>query len=119
MTYHTVDRDDDIFKISVNVPEEYLERIMDSVNSAMTPVYPGYDRAFSCSRVTGTWRPLEGSRPYKGTIGRTEVSDEICLEFVVRRRDVRNVVNAIVTIHPYEEPAIDITRTYHSDDVQF
>jgi hypothetical protein len=107
----------DIFKISVNLPEEYLERIMDSVNSAMEPVYPGYDRAFSYSRVTGTWRPLEGSRPYKGTTGRIEISDEVRLEFVVRRKDLKKVMDAIVNIHPYEEPAIDITMTYRTEDI--
>ena len=100
----------DIFKVTVNVPEEFLERIMDSVNSVMGPVYPGYDRTFSYSPVTGTWRPLEGSSPYKGTIGKIEVSDEIRLEFVVKRNDLRKVIDAIEKIHPYEEPAIDVTK---------
>jgi len=114
-----MDDDDKIFRISVNVPEEYLERLMDSINSVMDPVYPGYDRTFSYSRVTGTWRPLEGSSPYKGKTGEIEVSDEIELQFVVRRKDLRNVIDTIVDIHPYEEPAIDITRTYCRKDVQF
>ena len=104
--------DEIIFKISVSVPEEYLEKMMDSVNSVMDPVYPGYDRTFSYSRVTGTWRPLEGSSPFKGTTGKTEVSDEIELGFIVREKDLKAVIRCIANIHPYEEPAIDITRTY-------
>jgi hypothetical protein len=107
----------DVFKISVNVPEEFLERIMDSVNSVMEPVFPGYDRTFSYSPVTGTWRPLDGSRPFKGTIGKIEVSDEMKLEFVVRRKDLKNVIDAIIKIHPYEEPAIDITKVFLGNDI--
>ncbi|MDR0778731.1 MAG: hypothetical protein LBE48_04770, partial [Methanomassiliicoccaceae archaeon] len=92
----------------VNVPEEFLEEIMDSVNLLMEPVHPGYDRTFQYSRVKGTWRPLEGSSPYKGSLNRIETADEIRLEFVVRGKDLKNVIGCIVNIHPYEEPAIDV-----------
>jgi len=108
---------DEVFKISVNVPDEFLEKLMDSVNSVMEPVYPGYDRTFSYSRVTGTWRPLKGSSPFKGTIGKIEISDEMRLEFVVKRKDLKKVVDIIEKIHPYEEPAIDITKVYCRKDI--
>jgi len=103
-------QDDRLFKICVSVPEEFLERIMDSVNDNMEPVYPGYDRAFSYSRTTGTWRPLEGSNPFKGELNRIEVADEIRLEFVIKGKDIRNVLRAIADIHPYEEPAMDVSE---------
>jgi len=109
--------DDEVFKVSVNVPDEYLEKLMDSINSVMGPVYPGYDRTFSYSRVTGTWRPLKGSSPYKGTIGRIEVSEEIELNFVVKKKDLKNVIDTIVDIHPYEEPAIDVTKVFCRKDI--
>ena len=104
--------DDGIFKICVCLPEEFLEKMMDSVNAVMGPVYPGYERAFSYSRATGTWIPLENSNPYKGKTGETEVADEVRLEFVAKGRDIKNVIKAIVDIHPYEEPAIDVTSVY-------
>ena len=103
--------DEELFKVSVNVPEEYLEKMMDSINSKTGPVYPGYDRTFGHFRVTGTWRPLAGSRPFKGTIGEIEAADEIRLEFIVRGKDLGDAVKEIVSVHPYEEPAIDIVRT--------
>jgi len=107
----------DILKVTVNVPEEFLERIMDSVNSVMDPVFPGYDRTFSYYPVTGTWRPLKGSSPYKGTVGKIEVSDEIKLEFAVKRKDLKKVIEVIEKIHPYEEPAIDITKVVCGKDI--
>jgi hypothetical protein len=104
---------DEIYKITVCVPEEYLERMMDRINEVMGPLYPGYDRAFSYSLSVGTWRPLEGSSPFKGRVNEIEVADEIRLEFIVRGNDVKNVVKAVADVHPYEEPGIDLMRVHH------
>ncbi|MCL2890989.1 MAG: hypothetical protein FWF40_03745 [Methanomassiliicoccaceae archaeon] len=105
------------YKITVNVPSEYLEDMMDRINEAIDPLYPGYDRTFTYSRVTGTWRPLPGSSPFKGIIGKIEVAEEMKLEFVVRGKDVKTVVSVINDIHPYEEPAIDIVPAICGKDV--
>jgi len=104
-------RDDGVYKVCVNLPEEFLEEMMDSVNSSMSPVFPGYDRTFEYSYVKGTWRALEGSSPHRGDINKIEIADEIRLEFVVRGRDLKNVIKTVVSVHPYEEPAIDVTPT--------
>ena len=111
--------DGGMFRITVYVPEEFLERMMNAVNTSMDPVYPGYDMTFSYSRVTGTWRPLEGSSPFRGKKGETEVADEIRLEFIVKGKDVRNVLKTIIEDHPYEEPAADVTEIYHWKDIIF
>jgi hypothetical protein len=100
--------DGDILKVRVHVPLGSEDAIMDAVDAVMEPVYPGYERVFSVCRATGTWRPVEGSHPFKGETGRIEVADESILEFAVRGRDVRAAVSAIAVAHPYEEPAIDI-----------
>ncbi|AMK14077.1 hypothetical protein AUP07_1035 [methanogenic archaeon mixed culture ISO4-G1] len=98
----------DIFKIGVNIPAEFLERLMDTVTEAIEPVYPKYDRTFMYWPIKGTWRPQNGSDPYNGTIGRIEVADEMRVEFAVKEKDVGRAVEAIVRVHPYEEPAIDV-----------
>lgn len=96
------------FKIVTTIPEEYSDRLMDAINEVLTPFYPGYDRTFCMTRVTGTWRPLEGSDPFIGTTGVIETADEIRIEFIVRKKDLRCVLNKISEMHPYEEPAIDV-----------
>jgi len=97
-----------ICKISVCIPPEYSETLMDAVTGAIDAVYPGYERAFTVSRVTGTWRPMKGSSPFKGTAGKIETADEAKIEFVIRKSDLKDAVKAIRNIHPYEEPCIDI-----------
>jgi hypothetical protein len=82
--------------------------MMDAVTAAITPFYPGYERCFGITKVTGTWRPLPGSHPYKGEIGKIESTAEIKLDFIVRGSELEQAIEAIVAVHPYEEPAIDI-----------
>jgi len=98
----------DSYKIVVYIPEEYSEKMMEAVNSIIEPFYPGYDMCFSICRVTGTWRPLEGSHPFLGKIGTIERAEELRIEFIIRQEDAEKVLRTILDIHPYEEPAIDV-----------
>ena len=96
------------YKISVGIPPEFSERLKDAVTAAIEPVYPGYDRAFTEYRTAGTWRPLPGSHPYDGKIMEITTADEMRIEFAVKEKDLAHALEAIVSVHPYEEPAIDV-----------
>lgn len=96
------------YKIAVNIPAGFLDALMNEITEAVEPLYPGYDRVFTHWTVTGTWRPLPGSDPYDGEIGKIQVSEEEHIEFAIDGRFLRAAVEAILRIHPYEEPAIDI-----------
>jgi len=84
--------------------------MMDAISASIRPTSPGYDSVFSIQRSTGTWRSLEGSNPYNGKVGDITVADEMTLSFDVFKWDLKNVIRAMVECHPYEEPAISITR---------
>ena len=96
------------FKLTTNASKELLRSLMDEISSSVEPLYPGYDRCFTYWPVTGTWRPLEGSHPYQGEIGKIEVAEEMRLEFAVWEEDLGEAIAAIRRVHPYEEPAIDV-----------
>jgi len=97
-----------IYKISVNIPEEYANELMDSINNIMDPIYPGYERAFTTFHVKGTWKTLDGSHPYNGKTGEITIADELRIEFATYDRDLESVIKKIIEIHPYEEPGIDV-----------
>ncbi len=101
-----------VFKISVYIPEEFVKELSEKVNEQIKPLYPGYDSAFSMIKVTGVWRSLEGSDPFIGKTGEISVEEEIKVEFSVREEDLENVIRTIVSVHPYEEPAIDVIPMY-------
>lgn len=103
---------DHIFKIAVYIPKEFVKELTEKVNKSMSPIYSGYDMAFSTTKVTGMWRPLEGSDPYIGNKNEISVADEIKVEFAIRENDLKKVIETVVSVHPYEEPGIDIIPMY-------
>ena len=105
------------YKVATCIPKRFLDPLMDEVTTSISPLYGGYDRCFSYWPVIGTWRPLEGSRPFLGKIGSIEIAEEYKVEFAVREEDLRAAVAEIRRIHPYEEPAIDIVPMVPWKDV--
>jgi len=96
------------YKVSVTIPPEFKDRLMDEINCSIRQIYPGYDRAFSITEAVGTWRPLEGSDPFIGKVGEIAVEKELRIDFAVRSEDLKEAILAIRRVHPYEEPGIDI-----------
>lgn len=97
-----------IYKVAVNIPLEFLDRLMDSLEDEVEPLFPGYSRAFCYWPVKGTWRTLEGSEPYNGTIGEITTADEMRVEFAVDEKFLKKAIVTVRSVHPYEEPAIDV-----------
>jgi hypothetical protein len=56
------------------------------------------------------FRPLKGSNPHIGSLGRVEVVDEVKIEVVVREDVLVNSLRALRAAHPYEEPAITVSE---------
>ena len=97
-----------LFKISVNIPEEFSEKIMDALTEVIEAPYSNYERVFSTSKVMGTWRPVNKAKPFKGTIGKIETAEELKIEFIIKEKDLAATIRVIHDMHPYEEPAIDV-----------
>lgn len=102
----------ELFKIAVSIPPEFSDELMDAIDSVIKPIYPGYERTFTIVPVTGTWKPVEGSHPFKGSVGKIEVSEEVRIEFAISKDDIEKVITKIRDVHPYEEPAIDVLPMY-------
>ena len=67
-----------------------------------------YDSCLSYSRVTGTWRPLEGTHPYIGSEGEISEEPEFKVEVTIKADALAETVEKIKQVHPYEEPVINI-----------
>lgn len=67
-----------------------------------------YDMCSWQSLGTGQFRPLEGSDPYLGSQNEVESVKEWRLETLVDEAVLSAVVEALLKLHPYEEPAYDL-----------
>lgn len=100
--------EDKLYKIAVYVPEGYENGVIDALTSAGA----GYIGNYSCCTYSvkgeGTFKPLEGTRPFIGEHGRVEHVREVRIETIAKSTMVKDIIDAMLKSHPYEEPAYDI-----------
>ena len=99
-----------LYKIEFYVPETHLEAVKTAMFAAGAGRVGDYD---SCAWQTlgqGQFRPLQGSSPYLGQIGRVETEPEYKVEMVCAADLVAAVIAAMKLAHPYEEVAYSVLR---------
>ena len=99
-------------KLEIFIPETHLEPLRDALLSVDAGHIGRYGGCLSYSRVTGCWRPLEGTNPYFGTQGEISCETELKVEVTCLTERVPETVNAVKRIHPYEEPVINVIPLY-------
>jgi len=95
-------------KVVVFVPVTHADAVRDAIAQAGGGRMGNYSHcSFSVAGV-GRFKPEKGAHPAIGQIGQLEELPEERIEFVCNSALVRDVIAAIVRVHPYEEPAIDL-----------
>lgn len=99
-----------VYKLSFFVPESDLETVKQALFDAGAGRIGDYDRC--CWQVLGEgqFRPLEGSDPHIGSHGKVETVAEWKVELVCADQLINQVVSALRSAHPYEEPAFDVWK---------
>ncbi len=95
-------------KIVVFVPDEYVERIIYAMTQAGAGIIGKYSSCSFGSEGTGSFLGSATSNPFLGKPGKLEFVKEIRLEMIAQRAIVPDVIAALKSVHPYEEPAYDI-----------
>lgn len=97
-----------LYKLVVFVPKGYEEKVKDVAGNIGAGWIGNYSHCTFDTSGTGTFRPLENTKPFIGTIGKTEKVEEQKIEMIVSQKDLSKTVRAIIKAHPYEEVAYDI-----------
>lgn len=67
-----------------------------------------YTHCTFSTKGIGRFRPEEGAHPAVGEIGKFEAVEEECIETICEREILKQVIEAVKTVHPYEEAPFDI-----------
>lgn len=102
----------DWLKLEIYIPESHFPALQKALQSADAGHIGNYDGCLSYSRVKGTWRPLQGARPYIGEEGTVSEAEELKVEVNVRIDKLDSTLRAIRNVHPYEEPVINVIPLY-------
>jgi hypothetical protein len=96
------------YKLVWFVPREALDATRDAVFAAGAGQIGEYTRCSWYTAGTGTFLGGPGTDPAIGERGREERTSELRVETVVPAKRAREVVDALVAAHPYEEVAFDL-----------
>jgi dinuclear metal center YbgI/SA1388 family protein len=102
------DKPADECKVVTFVPTEHVDRVADAMSAEGAGQIGLYQRCSYRIAGQGVFFGGEGASPTVGQRGRLETVDEIRLEMVASSRDLPAVCSALVSAHPYEEPAYDV-----------
>lgn len=95
-------------KITVTVPPENVDKLRNSVCESGAGVIGNYTHCSISTKCVGTFKPNSKADPYIGEKDKLEFVEEEKLEFICEVSLVKEVIEVIRKVHPYEEPAIDI-----------
>ncbi len=94
-------------KLVIFVPESHAEKVRQAIFAAGAGHIGNYDSCSFNLPGSGTFRALEGTKPYVGEIGKIHTEAEIRIETVLPAWQESGVLSAARQVHPYEEVAWD------------
>lgn len=97
-------------KLVTFVPVEHVEQVSQAMFNAGAGVIGDYTCCSFRSEGLGTFFGQEGTNPTVGQAGRLETAREVRIETVVPLSKLTDVVAAMRSAHPYEEPAFDLVQ---------
>lgn len=95
-------------KVVTFVPAEQVDAVAVAMAAAGAGRIGGYELCSYRVPGQGTFFGTEGTQPKVGRGGRLEKVPEVRIEMVAPRRELPEVINALLRTHPYEEPAYDV-----------
>ena len=99
-----------MYKICFFVPETDVDIVKAAMFDAGAGRIGDYDACSWQTAGTGQFRPLENSNPHIGQHGRIEKVTEFKVEMVCDERYINDVITALKSSHPYEEPAYEVIK---------
>jgi len=95
-------------KIVVFVPADHTDKLIFAMGSAGAGIIGRYSLCSFRTQGTGTFKGGKGSNPVIGKTGKFEKTEEERLEMICDAEVLDGVIDKMLGLHPYEEPAYDI-----------
>jgi hypothetical protein len=101
-------------KMEIFIPETHFKVLCNALQRVDAGHIGKYDCCLSYSRTQGYWRPLVGSHPYLGSENQLCTEPEYKVEVICRTDRVDETIRAVKSVHPYEEPVINVIPLYRT-----
>jgi hypothetical protein len=91
-------------------PESDVEAIKSALFDSGAGKFGCYDSCSWQTLGTGQFRPREGSSPHIGKQNTITHVNEYKVEIICENNLITKLVNKLIEVHPYEEPAYHIIK---------
>lgn len=95
-------------KLVIFVPLTHTDIVRQTLGEAGAGRIGNYEFCSFTTRGTGRFKGNESSNPTIGTKGEYGAVEEERIEVVVPRAILKNVIEKVKEVHPYEEVAFDV-----------
>lgn len=97
-----------MYLLGFYVPESHLESVKEALFQAGAGNIGNYSKCCWQIKGEGQFLPNENSSPFSGEIGQISHEVEYKVELVCDKTSIKQVIKALKTHHPYEEPAFHV-----------
>ncbi|MGL6022318.1 MAG: Nif3-like dinuclear metal center hexameric protein [Chitinophagaceae bacterium] len=101
-------------KIVVFVPQNYIDKVYQAMSEAGAGNIGNYNSCSFQSQGTGTFRALANANPLVGEKMQLHREPEIKIEMLCCQWQLQTVLQAMLSVHPYEEVAYDIIPLHNT-----
>ncbi|MFL2594742.1 MAG: Nif3-like dinuclear metal center hexameric protein [Flavobacteriaceae bacterium] len=102
-------------KLNYYVPKAQAEHVRNALFAAGAGKLGNYDECSFSSGGEGSFRPSQNSTPYVGKKGERHIEDELQIQMVFQKHLASQIIEALLSCHPYEEVAYEITSIENSN----
>ena len=107
-----------MYKLCFYVPLAQAEVVKDAIFSVGAGDIGNYSHCCFETEGTGQFKPNAKANPAVGHSGQIEKVAELKVELVVEDSKIKQVINALIVAHPYEEPAYQVWPVLILDDLE-
>ena len=100
-------KENNLVKLVTFVPYAQADAVREALFAAGCGNIGDYDSCSYNLKGEGTFRANEGCHPFCGEIGELHTEPEVRIETVLPAFRKASVLRALLSVHPYEEPAYD------------
>ncbi|RAK10359.1 dinuclear metal center YbgI/SA1388 family protein [Halanaerobium saccharolyticum] len=98
------------YKLVTFIPEDKFEEVRDALYAQGAGKYKNYSHTGFYQQGKGSFKPLTEAEPYLGDKGEINEIEEYRFETIIDPENLNQVINKLLKVHPYEEPAWDLYK---------
>lgn len=99
-----------MYKLTVFVPDDYLEQVKTALFDAGAGKIGNYSHCCWQILGQGQFMPLAGNQAFIGVTNQLETVIEWRVEMIVAKEKIQTVIQSLKQAHPYETPAYEVIK---------